>query len=165
MAPHSDPLPPCALPFAGELLAIEEELDTLWPGYAREANVQPTGDGGRVCLEGYKLKGRPFTQNGLAAPPFRPEHVRRLKWLLKRHALLMGGQDIGVHIAEGAGRQQGRCYAHPTSEVKPHPEPPPKVPPPSFTLPMPPAQRAPTAAETAIATGKPYEPPARSWRP
>ncbi len=172
MAPHSDPLPPCAAPFADELAAIEEELDTLWPGYAREANIVPTGDGGRVCREGYKLKGRPFTVNGIPAAPYRMEHVRRLKWLLKRHVLLMGGEDIGVHIAAGAGRQLGRCYAHPTGTVKPHPEPPPRVAPPSFTIAMPAPSRPQATPEQAIASLTPYghqtqpsAPPARSWRP
>lgn len=169
MAPHSispAPLPACARAFAEEIHAIEAELDTLWPDYERLPFVVPVPGGGNVMLEGYRLRGRPFTAQGMAAPPYRPEHVRRLKWLLKRHMLLMQGLDYGVFIAEGAGRQRGRCFAHPTNETRPHPEPPPAVPPPSFTSPAPPPTRAATPAADAIAAMRPYLPPtARPWRP
>jgi len=109
MAPHSEtaPLPACAAPFEPELLAIESELDALWPDYQRVPFVMPTYEDGPVQMEGYKLRGRPFTSAGSPAPPYRIEHVRRLKWLLKRHMLLMQGLDYGVVVSDGGGRQQG----------------------------------------------------------
>lgn len=162
-APHS--LPGCAAPFADEIRAIEAELDTLWAGYARIPLRMPDHSGRVVLYEGYKLKGRPFTASGHPAPPYRIEHVRRLKWLLKRHMLLMQGLDVGVTVTEGAGRQKGRCFAHPTSEQKPHPEPPRKVAPPNF--PQPEQRRS--AAREALETGQPLEvvkrDRARPWRP
>lgn len=171
-APHSAlavSLPPCAEPFRDELLAIERELDSLWPDYERLPFAMPVYGGGMVVLEGYKLKGRPFTSGGLPAEPYRIEHVKRLKWLIKRHSLLMQGLDYGVLVADGAARQAGRCFAHPTSEARPHPEPPPAVARPPFPAALVKAPEQTSAAREAMETGTSLEKvraaPARPWRP
>lgn len=160
MAAHSDPLPPAAEPYATEIREIEAELDALWPDYQRIPFNKPTMDGGAVLLPGYKLRGRPFTVGGRPAEPYRLPHVMRLKWLLKRHELLMQGLDYGIHIAAGQGRQDGACFAHPLGPDH-HPAPPAKVGPPAFPLAL---QGAPVAAEPrvtpmdlALATGRSLE--------
>jgi len=120
-------LPEEAKPYAAEISDIESELDRIWPGYQRLPNVV-RALGGEVQLPGYKLKGRPFTTGGMPSPPYTFAHVKRLKWLLKRHSLLMRGMDYGVYVSVGKGRQVGKCFAHPVeSGPENHPEPPDKV--------------------------------------
>lgn len=167
--PHLD-LPACARPFAAELEAIEAELDEIWPDYERVPFELPTPDGGRQLLGGYKLRGRPFTVQGLPAQPYSHAHVVRLKWLLKRHMLLMEGRDWGVHIAVGEVKpHRGRCWAHPTSERRPHPEPPDRVGPPSFAQrepPQPSPARLALESGTAMRSDTPAQaPPRPPWRP
>lgn len=162
MAPHSVDLPHCAQPHADEIHAIESELDVLWPGYERVRNIQPDHNGNRVQYPGYKLRGRPFGQGGKPMPPYDVQHLRRLKWLLKRHSLLMRGLDYGVVVADGHGRQAGALFAHPTSEQRPHPEPPPRVSPPAFGVVLPPEakeQKLTAAQEAVAAVARP------NWRP
>ena len=152
-------LPPEAEPHAVELHAIEAELDRIWPGYQRLPNVV-RALGGSMQMPGYKLKGAPFTVGGMPAPPYTLAHVKRLKWLLKRHALLMVGMDLGVYVSTGAGRQQGKCFAHPV-ESKPgnHPAPPPEVSPVGVpcTMTAEPLRRALTAPRLALELGRSLE--------
>jgi hypothetical protein len=157
-APHSmtpteqtQRLPAAAEPYAEEIHAIEAELDLLWPDYERLPHVV-----NGVHYQGYRLRGRPFTSNGHPLEPYSMEHVRRLKWLLKRHMLLMRGLDYGVVVADGSGAQSGRCFAHPTSQRRPHPNPPPGVGPVSFPEHPGAAPARPAAADLALELSKPY---------
>jgi hypothetical protein len=150
-------LPVEAEPHATEIAEIERELDRIWPGYDRLPNVVKTPQG-PAHMPGYKLKGRPFTVSGMPAPPYTLSHVKRLKWLLKRHSLLMRGLDFGVVVSSGAGRQEGKCFAHPIeSAPEHHPAPPPKVSP--VALPAAPGQAAPvlSAPRLALEAGRSLE--------
>lgn len=133
MSPHS--LPAHAEPYRDELASIEAELDEVWPGYERLPFRMRLPNGHDTTLPGYKLKGRPFTEGGLPRAPYSMDHVRRLKWLLKRHMLLMQGLDYGVVVSEGTKKHEGKCFAHPTGPRRPgipHPQPPHRMPSPGF---------------------------------
>jgi hypothetical protein len=69
---------------AKKILDLETEMDQIWPGWRQK---EPFGD----CA--YDLKAR-------------------IKWCLKRMALLSEGNDWDVLIVRDARNSQ-QCYAHP----------------------------------------------------
>jgi hypothetical protein len=97
MNPHArgGPLPPHAEPFADTIAAIEAEMDALWgpnrPGKGWRGDPPEPFKAGSLPLAGF----------------------RRLKWLLKRHSLLMRGLDWEVEIVTADTRAPFRCVAIP----------------------------------------------------
>jgi len=98
--------------YGEQVLAIEAELRRIWPGFKRIVREIPNPDpNGPGKVHFVSLKGQPFTEAGQPKPPFTLQHVRRIKWLLKRYELLQAGRDLNVKIIETKAKP-GRCFVH-----------------------------------------------------
>ena len=128
---HMFPYPHAARPYLAELKLLEAELDILWPGWRKvpvnrhalamsvskgDPNVQRQVLG---QLADWKKKGEPFMG-------YQIERKRRLKWVLKRHDLLMIGRNEGVLVTDS--ERGDHCYSHPSEQ--PHDPNDPRIPPP-----------------------------------
>ena len=119
-----EPLPE----FREELLAIEQELEWLWPGFQRVIGRRPSTEQLPAKVAFYALAGPnygPVRRQSEGLAPLPPDYLKRLKWLRKRHELLMSGRDWGILMIQFKGRP-GMWVTNPLLEIPgrkgpPHP--------------------------------------------
>ena len=102
MASYSDSPYPLPERHRAELESIEAELDEIWPGWERRIMTRRSrGESGMVSTRFAGLKGQPYSPAGRmkrGQQPLSSAHFKRLKWVLKRHMLIMSAHPGGASI-------------------------------------------------------------------